>query len=41
MPITDSQLQVWGANTPQGWLKGEDLAQVMGLGVCAWLGWAA
>ncbi|HEY7761299.1 MAG TPA: amidohydrolase family protein [Burkholderiales bacterium] len=24
-----------------GWLKGEDLARVMGLGVCEWLGWAA
>jgi hypothetical protein len=58
MLIADSQLQVWGANTPQrmpctyrecidlftrelAWLKGEDLARVMGLGVCEWLGWAA
>ena len=46
MVITDSQVHIWGADTPDcpwppglPWFRGADLEGVMGRGVSAWLRW--
>ena len=40
MNLVDSQVHIWSADTPdRPWPPGEDLAWVMGRGVCEWLGW--
>jgi hypothetical protein len=41
MFIADSQVHIWGPNTPKeiAWFTPEDKEWIMGRGLCEWLGW--